>query len=212
MKLHYTSLLMLLLFFVGCEESIGTSTRDIARLERIDARFKAGELDYALRETTKYTAEYPSCDQGWCLRGWTHAKLDELDAAVDSFERAIELNPRNDNAYVGLGVIHRKEGNLGAARDAYSQAIQILPNNAEAFSSLLVIEILEGNYEKAVEYGEKAWALRKDLPSIPANLAIAYHYVGNEARKQHYYNEAKRLEYHQLDLVEQIFDGTLAIE
>jgi hypothetical protein len=93
-----------------------------------------------------------------------------------------------------------------------STATRILPENAEAFSSLLVIEILEHNYEAAAEYGERAWALRKDLPSIPANLAVAYHYLKNEEKKMHYYEQAKKLGYHQLDRIDQIFNGSLSIE
>ena len=152
---------------MGCEDFSKSPTRDIPRLEGINTHFMAGEFEYTLSETTKYTAEYPNCYQGWRLHGWAHAKLDNLDAAVDSFEKAIQLNSQADNAYVGLGVVHRKKGNLNAARDAYSEAIRIEPDNAEAFSSLMVIEIIEKDYPEAIEHGEKAWAIRKDLGKYP---------------------------------------------
>ena len=98
------------------------------------------------------------------------------------------------------------------AREAYVEATRILPRNAEAYSSLSVIEIIEKDYSKAAEYGEKAWSIRQDLPGIPANLAVAYHYLKNDVKKRHFYNEAKRLNYHQLEAIDQIFEGTVDIE
>ena len=74
-----------------------------------------------------------------------------------------------------------------------------------------MIEIAEGNDAKAVEYGEKAWALRKNLASIPANLAIAYHLVGNTAKRDEFYQHAERLKYHRLDTLQDIFTGKKSI-
>ena len=87
-----------------------------------------------------------------------------------------------------------------------------MPGNAEAYSSLSVIEIIETDYAKAAEYGQKAWQIRQDLPSIPANLAVAYHYLNNDAKKRYFYDQAKRLKYHRLELIERVLDGTANIE
>lgn len=211
MKIRFPGLALACLLIAGCNFS-AQPERDLARLEALDARFQAGENDYALAEAKKYTDEFPDCDQGWKFRGWTHAEVDDYEMAVTCFNRAIELNPNADNAYVGLGVVRRAAGDLDGARQAYSEAIRILPENAEAFSSLLVIELLEKNYEKAVEYGERAWQLRKDHPTIPANLAVAYHYIGEDEKKQKFYREAEKLGYPSLDVIQEIFDGTMVVE
>jgi Flp pilus assembly protein TadD len=112
-----------------------------------------------------------------------------------------------DNAYVGKGVINRKNRELSKARENYLKAVEISPENAEAYASLLVIELMEGHDEKAVEYGEKAWALRKDYALIPANLAVAYHYAGDVKKRDHFYEEAKRLGYPNLEGLREIFSG-----
>jgi hypothetical protein len=74
-----------------------------------------------------------------------------------------------------------------------------------------VIELVEGNDAKAVEYGERAWALRKDLPSIPANLAIAYHYLGNPKKRKEFYGHAKRAGYPDLQALDDIISGKTSI-
>ncbi len=212
MKNPFLYLTILILVLGACDRIAQSPKHDLPRIKAIDARFNEGDYEYALKETLKYTTDYPDCEQGWCLLGWSYVKLDNLEPASDSFNKAITLNPKFDNAFVGLGVLRRKAGDLEGARQAYTEATRILPENAEAFSSLLVIEILEHNYHAAVAYGEKAWALRKDLPSIPANLAIAYHYLGNEEKKLHFYQQAKLLGYHKLDVIQEIFAGTMVIE
>lgn len=200
-----------LLVLPGCAELGGTAGEDSRRLEGIDRRFSNGEFDYALQETIKYVEEYPDSSKGWSLLGWVYVKTDNLEKAQECFDKALGLDPQWDNAYVGKGAAYRKAGDNANARKSYLEAIRILPDNAEAYSSLLVIEILEGNDERAVEYGEKAWGLRKDLASIPANLAIAYHYVGNVAKRDEYYQQAERLGYHRLQTVKEIFDGKASL-
>jgi Flp pilus assembly protein TadD len=138
-------------------------------------------------------------------------KTDQVDKANECFDKSLSINPRWDNAHVGKGAAYRKSGDNDNARKSYLKAIDIVPNNAEAFSSLVVIELLEGNHKKAVEYGEKGWALRKDLPIIPANLAIAYHYLGDYSRRDQYYKQAKRLGYHNLQTLKDIMDGKASI-
>ena len=197
----------------GCEphQLEITQSSDMSRLEEIDVRMNAGEFELAKQEVGQYTKEYPQCADGWCQLGWAHTKLDELDMAVKHFNHSIKLNPDTDNAYVGLGVVKRKKGDIEGAREAYAKAIEVFPENAEAYASMLVIELMEKNYDVAAEYGEKAWALRKDMGTIPANLAILYYYMEKEDKRQYFYDQAKRLGYHRMDTLDQIFDGTLSI-
>jgi tetratricopeptide (TPR) repeat protein len=177
----------------------------------IENSFNVGDLDYALRELKGYVAEHPDSYRGWSLLGWVYAKTDELEKAGECFDRSLGINPEWDNAHVGKGVIYRSMGDLNKARESYCAAIKIAPDNPEAFSSLLVIELMEGNDEKAVEYGEKAWALRKDYAAIPANLAVAYHYFGDYSKRDEFYKEAVRLGYPDPQRIKDIFSGKTSI-
>lgn len=203
--------LLSLLVLAGCKNFADRAGGDLRRLERIDRRLNDGDLDYALAEGTKFVEEHPRSHQGWNLLGWIHLKMDEPDKARECFDKALSINPRWDNAYVGKGAMYRKLGDNVNARKSYLEAINIDPDNAEAYTSLLVIELMEGNDKKAVEHGEKAWALRKNYPTIPANLAVAYHYLGDHSRRDQYYREAERLKYHDLQALRDIFDGKAGI-
>jgi len=193
---------------VGCT----SRTNDLPWLTKIDQALNTGDFDYSLKEAAKYVEKYPDSCEGWSALGWATAKTDDLDRAQECFDKCLKINPQWDNAYVGKGVTYRKAGDLDNARKSYLEAVRIVPDNAEAYSSLLVIEVMEGDNKKAVEYGQKAWALRQDLASIPANLAVAYHFLGDIARRDQYYKHAERLGYHRLQTLKDIFDGKVSID
>ena len=200
-----------LLALTGCDNIVQTASDDVPRLRKIEARLLQKDFDYALPESEKYVQEYPESALGWTQLGWVHVKNDKVEQAQECFEKALGFNPKLDNAHVGKGVTFRALGDNESARKCYLKAISIVPENAEAFSSLLVIEILEGNDEKAVEYGEKSWALRKDLSGIPANLSIAYHYIGDTAKRDEFYKHAERLKYPSLPALQEIFEGEISL-
>lgn len=203
--------LVILLLAAGCADPVDAPIDDIQRLNRLDRRLGAGEFDYALAECTKYVQEYPRSFRGWTLLGWAYARTDELEKADECFDKSLEINPEWDNAHVGKGAVYRKQGDVENARKSYLAAIAILPENAEAYASLLVIELMEGNDQRAVEYGERAWELRQDDPTIAANLAVAYHYAGDLPKRDEFYRHAERLGYHRLETIQEIFDGTISI-
>ncbi|KAF1079182.1 MAG: hypothetical protein GQF41_4485 [Candidatus Rifleibacterium amylolyticum] len=206
MKLRFLAVLMALLVTVGCTES-----EDTRKLLEIDRVMNGGRYAQAVAEGEKYVGRFPESYKGWSILGWAYLKSDQAKKAEECFDKALTINEKWDNAYVGKGVLYRQQGKLDLARQSYLKATALVPENAEAFSSLVVIELIEGNDAKAVEYGEKAWALRKDYPSIPANLAIAYHYLGNMQKRDEFFKHAQRLGYHDLESVQDIFNGKVGI-
>jgi len=206
MKATVISILFLGIVLFGCSKS-----EDTKKLISIDHKMNSGQYDYVIQESEKYVQNYPNSFKGWNLLGWAYLKTDQLQKAEQCFNKAININDKCDNAYVGKGVLYRKMGKLDKARQSYLKATSLVPDNAEAFSSLLVIELMDGNDKKAVEYGEKAWALRKNLPSIPANLTIAYHYLGDLKERDKFYKHAKDLGYHNLQAIEDIINGKSSI-
>ncbi|MEO0796525.1 MAG: tetratricopeptide repeat protein [Verrucomicrobiota bacterium] len=196
------TLLLIAISLAGC-----TKSEDIIRLSEIEERLYSGQYDLVVEDLNAYLRDYPESSHGWNTLGWTYIKTDRIKEGEACFQKSISLNPESDNAYVGLGAMNRILGNTDKARQNYMRAISIVPENPEAYASLVAIELMEGNYNKAVEYGELAWDLRKDYGTIPANLAIAYHYAGNEAKRDEYFEHAKRLNYHNLTGLKEVFSN-----
>ncbi|MBI1249122.1 tetratricopeptide repeat protein [bacterium] len=197
--------------FTGCSEIGSDPTDNVSQLREIDARFHSGQIREVKIDLEMYLQEHPKSFRGWSLLGWAHLNSGNFESAKQCFDKSIAINAQSDNAYVGLGSMYRRQGDMAKARESYKRAIDILPDNPEAYSSLLVIELMDGNSEKAVEYGEKAWATRKNLASIPANLSVAYHYLGNTTKRDEFFQHAKRLNYKSLDTLKDIFEGKIDI-
>jgi len=206
MKARLVLVLFLGAIMLGCSGS-----EDNRKLMEIDRLMNSGQYAPAVQKSEKYVQDYPESYKGWTILGWAYLKNDQSEKAEECFDKAISINDKWDNSYVGKGVLYRQQGKLDQARESYLKATSLLPDNAEAFSSLVVIELMQGNDQKAVEYGEKAWALRKDYPSIPANLAIAYHYLGNTAKRDEFYQHANRLGYHDLQAIRDLFSGKTSL-
>ena len=214
--------MVLALFVVACKQApepdsaedrlqrfMAANDREL--LAQLDRALNEGRYDVVVDGAREFIETHPESDQAWLVLGWAYTKKDELDQGRTCFEKALALNPECDNAHVGLGVIHRERGQNKQARTCYRAAIEIEPENPEALASLLVIELIDGRYDDAVACGEKAWAQRRDLAAIPANLAVAYHYQGNTAKRDHFYDEAQKLGYRRLDTLDDIFAGRMVI-
>ncbi len=186
-----------------------TSSSDSFETELLEMRklYDRGEYEQLIAKTDEYLDRHPESAIVRSQMGWAYLKLDCPGKAEDCFKEALSLDSNWDNAYVGLGVLYRGLGETEMARASYGEAIKLAPNNAEAFSSLLVIELIEGNDAQAVEYGERAWELRKTDASIAANLSVAYHYAGDFEKRDIFYGHARRLGYHGLVGLKDIFEG-----
>ena len=200
------SILAIVLLLIGCSK-----TTEYAELLSLDQKFNKGQYQEVIQAGEEHVKNHPESYKGWNILGWAYFKTDDLTKAEACFNHSIEVNPKSDNAYVGLGALHRKANRLDMARQSYQKAISILPENPEAYASLLVIELMEGNDRKAVEYGEKAWAMQTKNPVIPANLSIAYHYLGDHDKREVYYKHAEKLEYLNLQILQEIFRGERSI-
>ncbi|MEM6503611.1 MAG: tetratricopeptide repeat protein, partial [Cyanobacteria bacterium P01_C01_bin.89] len=64
--------------------------------------------------------------------GYTLACQNKLDAAIASYDRAIELNPNDAIAYNNRGLALSDQGELEAAIASYDRAIELNPNYAIA--------------------------------------------------------------------------------
>lgn len=202
MRIKVIAILLIGAVLLGCSK-----TDDVKRLVQIDRKLNSEQYENVIQESKEYLQEYPDSCRGWNILGWAYLNADKLEDAEKSFNKAITIDEKWDNAYVGKGVLYRKKGQLDKARENYLKAVELVPDNAEAFSSLLVIELMAKNDKKAVEFGEKAWKLRKDLPSIPANLAVAYHYLGDHKKRDEFFKHASEAGYNNLQGIKDIFSG-----
>lgn len=116
-------------------------------------------------------------------RGLAHHKLQNYQAAIEDFDRSLELHPRRAHTYNNRGMARYKLGDKQGAIADYTQALHFDPNFSEAYSNRGIAFLRSGNIEDAI--ADLAYALNLD-----PYLIEAYYNRGNAYLKQGSYNEA----------------------
>ena len=143
-------------------------------LDAAIAEQTAGRLDQAeaiYRQILRVVPDQP--DAVHLLGVIAHQRGDHR-TAIESIERAIELNPGQAAYYGNLGVVWKELGELKQAAACYRRALELQPDYPEACNNLGLVCHQVGNLVKAVTCYQKALELRPDWPDPLRNLGLAF--------------------------------------
>lgn len=205
--------MFLLLSFViavslGCGQS--ASEKNMSQLNSIAGTLKqSGPSPAVVAQLNTYLENYPQDDLAWTTLGNCQIELEDFPSASNAFETALKINPRLVEAITGQGILLRYQGQYAESLAMYQRALEIDPNYAQAYSSMVAIAILRKDYAKAVEYGQHSYQLDSTDPLIAANLALAYHHLGDVANRDKFKNVAAQLNYKDMDSLQQIINGDI---
>ena len=118
----------------------------------------------------------PNLAEAYSNRGKSLQELGQLEAAVDSYNRAIELKPSLAEAHNNRGVVLTGLRQLEMAMESYDQAIQIQPDYAEAYSNRGNALTELGQLEAAMTSYNRAIELKPNLADAYSNLLFNSQY------------------------------------
>jgi tetratricopeptide (TPR) repeat protein len=195
--------LKLLIFaglFLGLETTAFCGTAD----EHILSGSKfAQEKKYqeAAREFEVAVQEDPENADARLLLGLTLANTGELDKAVQSTLKAIQLRP-SYAAYYNLGLIYSNQNAFEDAVKAYEQAVILNPTSYQAWHQLGKVHASALDFKKAIQAYQKTVDLNPKFPDAYQGLGSAYYWSGDLAsalqqvdalNKLHFENKAIEL-------------------
>ena len=112
----------------------------------------------------------------WLRLGITQRMLNQNDAALASFDRAVRANPANENAVLSRATLLEVMGRQGQAREAYNQVLGINPDNAVALNNLAFLNAETGqNLDVAMTLAERAKKRMPGSPSVSDTLGYVYY-------------------------------------
>ncbi len=123
--------------FARDRATVGRATtelnREISVFERTaEKSFVSGRL-LPTRELYQMILEqHPGHTPSLCKLGVVHLKLDETNAAVDTFRRAVEMDSANPYAYRMLGFSLMKLGDLPSAEQAVRRSVDLSPTDVKS--------------------------------------------------------------------------------
>lgn len=156
----------------------------VDRLARSDPNsYKTGLLTMSLWElqklhtqvidtATKLLAEKPRDHIVLHSLGQARYLSGQTEAAIQSFEQAIEIAPDVAKYHNSLGLAHASRGDKIAAETCYRDAILLEPRFGEAYRSLAALKTFESDKDPDLALLQSAW----DDPGIsePARCKVAF--------------------------------------
>lgn len=149
-------------------ESAAKELMPIKKLAKTDADHKAVGifLGYSLTEIGLYDEAIFTYEElirkdiatstVYSNLGNVHASRDEISAAVECFENAIEINPADRYARHNLAKLYFDQKNYEKSIEYASSALEINKKTYQSATLLAAIYTILGDNEKASEYGDLA--------------------------------------------------------
>jgi tetratricopeptide (TPR) repeat protein len=149
-----------------------TARRHTQRLEMVDPR-AAPDVE-------------PISSRNLLLHGMQQAGGGELDAALETFRKALETNPDYAEAHCNIGKAYHQLNKPKRAEKALKEALRLNPDYADAHDRLATLYTEERRFEEAIRHAQEA--LRCDPSNVLSicNLGSLYASTGkkSEAREQ----------------------------
>jgi len=142
-----------------------------------DPKIAAKKKQLYLELCKKKVNQNPN-DSAYYELGVLHKENNNLDNAIASFKKSIELNPKNRLALYELGVIYEQKKYYDEAIKCYIESLRI-KEDSESFQNLGVCYLKKGKLEDAYKNLVKAMLLSQNKYSIYNNLGAVLERSGN---------------------------------
>lgn len=117
---------------------------------------------------------------GYLQRGLTRKGLNQVDAAIEDFERALSLDPNLASAHTALGVTYREQDDPQRAINEFTLAIQLRAGADALYQRGQVYELL-GQHQQAIQDYSAAIHEQPDAPYIYRARAVSREAIGDRA-------------------------------
>ena len=162
-------------------------------VRRGEAYAELGEFDKALADFEKVVLLMPVAD-AFLGHGSMHMRRGDITAALDDFNRAIEMEPTNAMAYSNRAAAYSKLQDMEKALANYDLAIQNDPNYANSYSNRAYAYYKLGRYEDGVADCNRALTLRPDHPYTYSNRGLCRAALGDKEGARADFQRALTLE------------------
>lgn len=103
-----------------------------------------------------------------------YAESGKEEDAIDSYERALQINPKYIEAMVNLGSLHSDRGELDEAVELFEKALALDPEDCKARSNLGNAYYAQERYPDAMFEYQRAVDLNPKCYSALYNIAVAF--------------------------------------
>ncbi len=140
---------------------------------QVDLLLEMGRKADALRVAEMAVQAMPGSAPAWARLGQVQRRLNRFDAAVNSYERAVDINSHYGWAWNGLGLAHTALNHADQSAAAFAEAVRYNPDDVWFWRNYGDALILLDACERAALAFERALALEPGHVPTVQKLALA---------------------------------------
>ncbi len=183
-------------------------------LIRILDRMVNYNMTGAVAAADSLTKLYPDEKEGYLLRGNLYEQTKNLDAAIQSYQRAIDVDTAYAPAVMSLGYAYSRVGEPEKAALQMQRYIRLAPDAADPRASYADVLVWMGRYDAALEQYRKSLELKPDYWYAIREIGRIYETMGRlkEAEEQFHASLKFLPQNRQLEATHFELDGFLSID
>jgi tetratricopeptide (TPR) repeat protein len=120
----------------------------------------------------------PDYHDAWSNRGVALYNLGQLEEAIASYDKALQIKADYHNAWSNRGVVLENLGQIEEAIASYDKALQIKPDDHLAWYNRGVALEKLGKFEEAIALYDKALKIKPDYHDAWLNRGVALYHLG----------------------------------
>ncbi|MBO4731268.1 MAG: tetratricopeptide repeat protein [Spirochaetaceae bacterium] len=120
-------------------------------------------------------------------QGYAFLKENNIEKAIDSFNKILKIDDNNNYALVGLGDSQRKQRHFTEATDYYNQCLRYHPGNNYALFGLADCYKAMNQYHKAIEIWERYLVHDDKNITVLTRVADAYRKIRDFKKSKNLY-------------------------
>lgn len=131
-----------------------------------------------VNEWQKIVSERPNDATAYARLAKAYAQVEDLEAAADAADHALELDPGLSLPHFVLGYIHTEKQRPAEAESQFQKALSLDPHSAAVHYELGRLYFRQQEYSDATNHLEQAVSLAPQVSDLRASLASTYFRIG----------------------------------
>ena len=136
------------------------------------------------KKATEVSPSHPDNSIAHMNLGWIYKDLGQLDQALASTLKSLELNPDNPDAHMNLGLIYKDLGELDSALASTLKTLELNPENPAAHMNLGSIYQDLGQLDQALASTTESLKLISKKSRTTANISTLATSLGQKLKRQ----------------------------
>lgn len=142
-------------------------------VDQIIGLYNQGQLEHAVSLAEKLTHLYSNALILYDILGAAYMGLKDADKAIESYEKALQLDPDHTDAYINMGMTLYDQGRFDEAVECYKKAVKLEPSYADSHYNLGNALTQKGELKQAIESYKTSLALKPNDAEALKNYGYA---------------------------------------